>query len=283
MGSIILGPLLDKTFEFHLPPPIPEKLLKPADERAMGLIVARWHNVILNEAFRVAAPFLGFLLTWGAGSMYPIVGLKPDWASSKCDVDTNGNRLRSGNKCCNLPGETKFCPSTFNIMWADDTEEPDQNQQLVKNSFEQVVTYAQSFKTRYCYLLTNVELNVIRIMRDLPQPIGQSLAERPHPRLAHHTISQSHREPSPGGSVTEEDISIMSTLSIAETANALPEFVTIAWEAEGPKQLTVNLALFALHVFAALSSDVRDYYDPIESDKVHLELRSKLRPRQRRR
>lgn len=320
----IFGNLLNRQFEVADPPPLPYAQQQIRDERSFEFILTRWNNVIVNEALRVACDFLGLTpITWTVGtSVLSVKGniIRPDWAGVTDDMFTEGY-LRTSL----VPGDTKFAPRNLDAYDGADAERIVKAAQVDSDGFpisspaqpmrklrlawlEQVNYYAFRYSTRYCYVISNQELLLVRRTEDPPIPLSISVARTRERRRGNA------RETTPIATPTSPTTMMPVSPSVTRRADCLPatpstslaiavmpssppekfradllrtpsssgrlavpssplteqsqsspymddgnpavtiEMLSIPWEDDN---LTVNLALFALHMLALLSRDVR--------------------------
>jgi hypothetical protein len=110
--------ILDWEFELADPHPLPYAQQHIRDERSFEFVLARWNNVIVNEALRVVCDYMkSDAITWTVGSIiFSNNGrtIRPDWAG------VTNNMFPEADLRTNLvPGDTKLAGKDF----LDNTDE----------------------------------------------------------------------------------------------------------------------------------------------------------------
>lgn len=338
----IFGGILDLEFELADPPPLPCAQQHIRDERSFEFVLIRWNNVISNEALHAACDYLELTrITWTVGtSVLSYKGdiIRPDWAAVTDDMFIGGS-LRASL----VPGDTKFIGRDLDETHAADAEVISQAAQLDSDGFavsspvqpmielrrawmEQVSYYAFRYGARYCYVISNQELLLLRRAEDLPVPPSISIARTRERRSRYTSERETTPTPtttsavtlapvSPSGTRTTGRMTTMSSTTAMPSTTVMPssppekdradplktpsfslrqavplsssplteqhqsspyiddgnpevtiELLSIAWNDEG---LTVNLALFALHMLALVSGDVKFSYPRLCEDPAY--------------
>lgn len=157
---------------------------------------------------------------------------RPDWAGKQDSMETNG---RPRNM---LPGDTKLSIKWHSGKLSSSEAGESENTEGRLSPIHQIFTYCVRANARYGYLITDEELLAVRI--------------RP---------MQSSR------SITSEDSA--QTAAKRARRKGLLEYKAIPWnvdksETDGkPPRLTVNLALWWLHMMAAAGNEIQDSYEPL--------------------
>lgn len=317
--EVLFGAFLDTRFDLADVPPLPKAQRFIRDERSFEFVLTRWNNIIVNEALRVAGEYFNIeKVYWTVGSVVGDTGtiIRPDWAAV-----TNG--MLSGDVMWSslVPGDTKFSKESFlttgpgssndNSRSRDDDELPQSSPLLSDERYrrehfraclEQVNYYAFRYKTRYCYIISNQELVILRRTLDLPASSSTAIATTrarrqlqagdttPTPRrktFASPTFTSTSSPPFAPSLISvsrqllssdpQDDIpsssfshSVYSEHGRPDENMANPDFVSIPWKTE--QGLTINMALFALHVLASLSCSVKDEYPELHEDTDYVSI-----------
>jgi hypothetical protein len=294
--NVLFGVLLDTEFDLADPPVLLEEQRYIRDERSFEFILARWNNIIVNEALRAASEYLflenvcwiiGSLVLPGEDDAEPI--MRPDWAAVTGRI-LSGPGMRSSL----VPGDTKFAKERFMIEspgFSDKKNRPTDDdgfpqsspmgpderskREYLRSCLEQINYYALRHQTRYCYIISNNELLLVRRTADCPTISSQSLARTRGQRQQHArdtTPTPMLPLPTPSSQTlsspySQDALSSSPPYSDHDRPNmnmANPDVRSIPWKRNSG--LTVNIALFVLHMLAGLSRDVRDGYPDIHED-----------------
>ena len=218
------------------------------DESSLDVLIAKWNQSMITDALSSAQIFLAHRLNHGriymvrggqTDDLAPAKKLRPDWGGVKW---YRGNTRKPRNV---LPGDTKL---SYKWSSADITLGPTKIHP--KNAdwlrpLTQVFSYCVRSDSRYGYLITDKELVVLRI--------------RP-------------------GSLTKIQATV-KTMGSSKVPNLTPaaqarltgilEFQAIPWQSKNRvlrsqrSGMTVNLALWWLHMLAAEDSAIREQYAPL--------------------
>ncbi|KAK7191785.1 hypothetical protein PSPO01_02234 [Paraphaeosphaeria sporulosa] len=171
-------------------------------------------------------------------------GFRPDWAAILLDAD---GKARGSSPTNFLPGETKYSEKwrsawvevgDFKHMFNSQNELPEWFKPLA-----QVFTYCYHLKTRYAYIITDEELVLFRV-----------------------GPSEDGPEPSPTTWQCEVE---------ALRFHGKIEFVSVPWingrseegvELGGPNELSVNTALWWIHLQAAHKNSIEWTYPSLEEE-----------------
>ncbi|MCJ1249368.1 hypothetical protein MMC30_006591 [Trapelia coarctata] len=153
----LFGCLFDRKFNFSFPrpPPLanPKKTIR--NEKGVENILASWNHLIINEAIRVVGQELNRNFCYLCVPHDIIDESFPDWAG-RMSVETV------------IPGETKFMLERFDTGFTDGchrviaSDHDPSSRKHFRSCLDQAVYYAQTCKSRYCYLISNKELLIIR-------------------------------------------------------------------------------------------------------------------------
>jgi hypothetical protein len=180
---------------------------------------------------------------------------------------------------------------------------PSREKNLVQSCLQQACYYAIRYHTRYFYIITNMELFLCRRSLSLPStsPIAQTRKRRmlnPTPtktqsipssppvyalarqqsKISVTAAQSAHTSPNTPVSYflprekSFTDISLSSVLLYSDSTymqddgdeEVEVECISIPWKSS--QDLTVNMALFVVHLLALLANDPQISYEPIQDD-----------------
>ena len=245
-----------------------------ADEDSLEALLIKWNQSVVSEALLASQDKLGdawpppnILMARGGQANYPgsNSAYRPDWGGLQLTVAQEEKGLKSPNL---LPGDTKLSSKWTSRELADiDKESEDEskkprsiNIQKVMGTdwarpIRQVFTYCLVANVRYGFIITDRELVVLRI-----SAVDQNSAEATDE-------SQGSLDSAPDATPTK-----------SPKAGKM-QYKVIPWSTENanmgraPGKLTINLALWWLHMLAAENSKIHRLYTPLsemvlETDSV---------------
>ncbi|KAL8745926.1 MAG: hypothetical protein Q9190_001987 [Brigantiaea leucoxantha] len=250
------GDVLEKTFpteEFHKPSEVPHYL------RVVTALLLKHNHVKVDCALRIASehlqsrrPCLPVTWTWGSlGTLQYNPSLRPDWA---------GIYYSAGFPYLNLvPGDTKQSQK-----WNSNMDVPASREEF-KKPLRQVLTYCIEANSRYGYIITDRELYVFRRTKS-PEPDFPLSTNRPQRQRTHERFSSI-------GSTTSAATTMSSGSPYTDAGNpdineAPLEVLSIPWENSGHNTITINLALWFIHMLAASDNSVQEWYPQLGSWQV---------------
>jgi hypothetical protein len=237
------------------------------DEKSFESIVVLWNQTVVSKALEATydrlkdrLPLDKVYMCLGGQAQLPCTGRRPDWAGVKrSTVSTDVPEAKSRNI---LPGDTKV-----SSKWSSTDIEHGVVEEAKKKldwiqPLGQVYTYCVRANARYGYVITAEELVVFRI----------------RPSLECSTDSPSCADL---GSLKAMDPKIniekLKALNLTNgtpaeraEANGTLEFKAIPWahHFQNPhgdcRVMTVNLALWWLHMMAAENSFIEERYPPLK-------------------
>ena len=233
-------------FSKHIPPcPFREIW----DENSLETLVVKWNQSTVCEALlathRRLGPHHGHVVMVKGGQAHNPVPekkglLRPDWAAVI-------RYTRRGGKPKNiLPGDTKLSKKWSSgkiVLEGLDKEGKDADWIL---PLSQVYTYCLHSDSRYGYIITDKELVVLRCR---PEPRSELLSDEE-------------------GDESQASINATPAQRALRTGGIL-EYKAVLWgngskgSKSDPNLLTVNLALWYLHLMAAENSHIEDHYEPL--------------------
>ena len=244
-------PDLNQLLPNHL---TPFHLTEIHDEDSLDGLLVRWNQNVVSAALTVAQrhhpkeDVIG--MARGGQALFkfdPKIRYKPDWAGvqqKNVCVVTIGRQNRT--VCFNvLPGDTKL-----STKWKSNDFLNDKDNVNLRMPIRQVLTYCELAETRYGYLLTQEELVVLRFSHKSDSKLQDSNIS-----LAAETEQ---------GDLTSQ-VRLNDGEEIVE--EKVLEMKSIPWHSkreEGQGRLTVNLALWWLHMMAAKEHSVQWKYQDLK-------------------
>lgn len=259
----IYGDLLHRDFDQQDLPDfnknLPYHLTEIRNEDTLETLLIRWNNAVVSAALAVSqrTPFRAtdfqhegcgeiFMARGGQASIEPRRELNhnakkmPDWAGIKKEhvhpLDVSGKTRTMHMNL--LPGDTKL-----GTKWKSEKIMHDKNSAEVKAPIQQILKYCVHAQVRYGYLITQDELVVFRVS-EIAQPSQATQRKR---RAAQP------EEPSFGGSEYIWNL----------------KYKSIPWETNAggsSHDLTINLALWWLHMLAARQSSLQSGYSNLRTE-----------------
>jgi len=239
----------------------------------------------VNTALNAATELMGLpSITWLVGSYAEQIANHektfPDWAGiSESNPDRNL-----------VPGDSKFTRQAFDInLQRDRNEDSDVDSDISMDlpgsvlsdtvpsepapwtkvsdaCIEQVNHYAKDWASRYCYLVSPYEVVVARRTMDQPMLDSISIAATRDPR------TRNPRAPIPPP-LSSSPTALSSSVATSSFSNSHPqthmrpiELRSIKWSESGVDKLTFNLAIWSLHILAAIDQKVQTEYPELSED-----------------
>ena len=241
-----LQEILNRRFilqEFSAIPQFPFREIH--DEDSLESLLIKWNQSIVSHALSNAQDHLNngqendtIYMVKGGQAKYPDDSsrYRPDWGAVKrtANCTTKPETI--------LPGETKLSQkwSSRKIKLGPVYEDYETTKWLPPVS--QIFSYCVRSNSRYGYLITDEELVVVRI-REEPRTDSQSAVD------THESIESS-------------DSTCARYIGILEY-QAIPWTKDTTSEDEKCKGMTMNLALWWLHMMAAEDSSIKTHYPPL--------------------
>lgn len=263
----------------------PFHFIEIQDEDSLEALLIRWNNAVVSCALSVAqndphlraSSDLGdvsneIYMARGGHAHIPQTekkkGLRPDWAGIiRSLVQPTSNEHQSHKNV--LPGDTKLSTKWSSTKWKSSQESQDVE---FKKPLCQLLTYCERAQVRYGYILTQEELVAIRI------------SVRPGTKAP---ATQTSRPGLPRSCNVQTKMEMeFSTANVGSaTAHRIVEFKSVPWEnggEAGEDQLSINLALWWLHMMAARERSIASEYDDLCKEyqithRDHMEPSGKVR------
>ena len=244
--------MLKHTIEPMKFPHLDKDVIRFADEAALEKhYISQWTHPIVTTALSHAQrqsndhglrpPFVEMV---AGGNAQSISGHKPDWAGTRTMVPDNPNQTVNI-----LPGDTKV-----SYKWKSTEIVPKEVNayDLVQNWFwplRQVFTYCMNFKTRYGYIISDEEVVAFRV-------------RVPRERLEENKSKRRI--------VLSKDRGTIEYVPIYDSTQ----------DPGGEKRLSMNLAIWWLHLLAANNRSIQTTYGPLKDEILDGLGRAPTPPRQ---
>ena len=199
------------------------------DENSLESLLVKWNQSIVSEALAKAQKFLDrgsnpvFMVKGGQTEPLP-QKLKPDWGCVR--LRDSGPYLKRKNL---LPGETKVSPK-WRSAYID--KRPGNSKRVWMRPINQIFSYCVENNTRYGYIITDAELVAVRVR----------LGPQDNPRASSKSVKVHARD------------------------NSILEYKAIPWTGidedgrENSDKMTINLALWWLHLIATGKTEIEKHY-----------------------
>ena len=245
-----LQAILEQNFYLHDHSAIPQfPFCEVHDEDSLNSLLIRWTHSIVSDALATAQKQLegynhGVHIFMVRGGQANYAGSSSKYRADWAAVQQSPSYHSTKNPNI-LPGDTKLSSkwSSEHVGLGPVSKNVPVPQWL--NPLTQVYTYCIRANVRYGYIITDEELVVLRV-RPGPQDKIDSVVEP----------------------IGAEEPSLQNAAQKAERSGTV-EFKAIPW-ADGAintdgasEKLTVNLALWWLHLMAADASEIKDHYSPL--------------------
>lgn len=243
----------------------PFHLTEIHDEDSLDALLVRWNNAVVSTALAVAQRTDDstksstdanvdeiFMARGGQGWMpYTTMtnrSLHPDWAGiqkSKTKEITVNNKQRTSYVNI-LPGDSKL-----STKWTSKLYQADTTRAKYTNPFDQIFTYCVRANARFGYLISQEELVAVRVSWRLKAEVEKELHESGVEAPVH--LSRHSQRLKKGVQRGEVSSPAAAEKRRADDYVRVLEYKPIGWELDGsqaPNELTVNLALWCLHMMA---------------------------------
>lgn len=253
-------------FSLHLP----FHLSKIQDEDSLEALLIRWNNAVVSCALSVAQRSDGVIRAEIAGHRAGEIfmargghafipgrkaqkGSRPDWAGIIPSEGYQDRTIDNRKSCINvLPGDSKL-----STKWSSSG---DPNSLEFKKPFSQIFNYCDSAEVRYGYLLTPEELVVVRVSRKPSHEVSNS---RPSSQRAKRPGTSEWKKAQEKDPFSKE---------LQKQNQGVLEYKSIPWDDGSQRQeasLSVNLALWWLHMMAATARSIEPSYRDL-SEEYHV-------------
>lgn len=269
--------------DFSTIPRIPFR--EPSDEDSLETLLTKWNQSVISEALSKAQPCLYkppagntiYMAKGGQAYFDDSPKYYPDWAGiqprpSQPQVADAGRRPKNV-----LPGDTKLSTKWSSRDIVDGLVQSEYTPKDWLRPLTQVYTYCVKANARYGYVITDKELVAIRIRPYLDsedsQPTNDSQDswqglpsteedfQKASASLQETTFSQEYDE--------GKDAALSSPTLTQMIKGGRLKYKAISWSSAKTQtlrrgnHLTVNLALWWLHIMASVSSNIEEQYPPL--------------------
>lgn len=232
--------MLTYTIEPMKFPQLEKDIIRFADEAALEKhYVSQWTHPIVATALSHAQrqsndrglrpPFVEMV---AGGNAQSISRHRPDWAGTRTMIPDNPNQTANI-----LPGDTKV---SYKWKSAEIVPKDVNTNDLVQNwlwPVRQIFTYCMNFKTRYGYIITDEEVVAFRV------------------RVPHEQLEENK---SKRRSTLWEDEGTIEYVPIYDSTQ----------DPDGEKKMTMNLAIWWLHLLAANNQCIQTTYGPLKDETL---------------
>ena len=253
-----------------------------ADENCLEMLLAMWNWRIVSESLSKAQECLYerqdsnvIYMAKGGRSRFSVAGkLRPDWAGILSDPEDSISQEEAIKPPNILPGDSKLGKKWSSskikngiVKW-----------QYLRNDWlkplRQIYTYCVRANARYGYIITDEEVVVIRV-RPILQP-GESgmVNDSQESQQGSESLNNEQETAESQASFSEydegHDFILPSPVFKKVEDNGRLEYKAIPWSnaaSRDPRRsnnLTVNLALWWLHIMASVSSNIKEEYAPLK-------------------
>ena len=262
---------------------IPKKPYREiANENCLEMLLAVWNWRVISEGLSKAQQCLYgrqdtniIYMAKGGRSRFAVASkYYPDWAGIQADPEDEWGQEETSKPHNILPGESKLGRKWSSNNIIDGLVHPDYQDDDWMKPLKQIYTYCVKANARYGYIITDEEVVVIRIRPILePGDSGETNDRKKSRRKPKSSkrgqetgVSQaSFPDPDEG-----HDFVLSPPIFRKVEANGRLEYKVIPWsnaaslDPRRSDNLTVNLALWWLHIMASVSSNIKEQYAPLK-------------------
>lgn len=274
--------MLGREFSLKTSPDIPQVDREIFDERSFEAIVSKWNQPAVNEALSAAQRSLYnpqtnktiYMAAGGRGYLDACAKFRPDWTGTQPTAPQPVKARQVGKSWNILPGDTKLSKKWSSNKIVCGRVKADIKCQWLR-PLAQIYTYCVRANARYGYIITDKELVVFRVC-PTPQTnepaatIKYQVARPQHPKDPNDPNANGEK-PNLSHEQDESNDPVMSSVTKERLQNnGKLEFRAIPWthlttsNSLRSNQLTVDLALWWLHIMAAVSSNIKEQYPPLK-------------------
>ena len=262
---------------------IPQKpYCEIADENCLEMLLAMWNWRVVSEGLSKAQECLYehqdsnvIYMAKGGRSRFLVAGkFRPDWAGIRSNPEDGISQEETFKPPNILPGDSKLGKKWSSNKIKDGPVTPEYLPNDWLKPLRQIYTYCVKANARYGYIITNEEVVVVRV-RPIPQPSKSEEANDSQESQQDSQSSNNEQETADSqGSFPEfdegHDFMLSSPVFKEVENNGRLEYKAIPWSnaaSPDPRRsdnLTVNLALWWLHIMASVSSNIKEQYAPLK-------------------
>jgi hypothetical protein len=215
-------------------------------------VLAKWNQEVVQEALLQSSDDLGLgrvFMERGWAALPLKDKLKPDWAGMQAPGSWNI-----------LPGESKY-HSTFKSSVIEKNcprgrVKPSHTGETWLQALKQIFTYCVRSFSRYGYIITDRELCVVRVGVSSRASSGAGDSQQPDSQMTDSSDLDS-----------EQKMLVQAFENSGEI-----QYRSIPWETfsetENSNEITINLALWWLHILAAVNGRLSWEYKPLAEERI---------------
>ena len=265
---------------------IPQKpYCEIADENCLEMLLAMWNWRVVSEGLSKAQECLYahqnsnvIYMAKGGRSRFLVASkagkFRPDWAGIQSNPEDNISREETMKPPNILPGDSKL-----GKKWSSNKikEGPVKGEYLKSDwlkPLKQIYTYCVKANARYGYIITEEEVVVIRVRPILEPGDSGAMNDSQEPRQESETSKNEQETVDTQAAFPEldegHDFILSSPVFRKVEEYGRLEYKAIPWsnaaslDPRRSNNLTVNLALWWLHIMASVSSNIKEQYAPLK-------------------
>ncbi len=254
------------------------------DENSLDTLLTKWNHSVVSEALSTAQRCLYksqtsktiYMAKGGQANFPESVKFRPDWAGVQPATLRNNELKKSSVPRRILPGDAKESTKPRDILPGDTKVSKKwssldivlgqvQTKWTTKDwlrPLNQLYTYCVKANARYGYIITDKELVVIRIRPNLRTEDSQPTNEEFESARAGPQETKAKSRMANHSKTDDENIAMLCDGRLEY--KAIPWSTTESEDPQHPDSLTVNLALWWLHVMASVSREIEEQYPALK-------------------
>ena len=275
--------VLKREYSFRDYSDIPRKpYCEIADENCLEMLLAMWNWRVVSESLSKAQECLYgrqdshiIYMAKGGRSRFSVAGkLRPDWAGILADPEDSISQEETIKPPNILPGDSKLGKKWSSSRIKDGLVQSEYLHNDWLKPLRQIYTYCVRANARYGYIITNEEVVVIRVRPNLQCGESGKTKDSQESYRGSESLNNEQETADSQASFSEcdegHDFVLPSPVLRKVEDNGRLEYKAIPWSnaaSRDPRRsdnLTVNLALWWLHIMASVSSNIKEQYAPLE-------------------
>ena len=265
---------------------IPQKpYCEIADENCLEMLLAMWNWRVVSEGLSKAQECLYahqnsnvIYMAKGGRSRFLVAGkagkFRPDWAGIQTNPEDNISREETMKPPNILPGDSKLGKKWSSNKIKDGPVKGEYLSNDWLKPLKQIYTYCVKANARYGYIITEEEVVVIRV-RPILEPGDSGATNDSQESWQESVTSEKEQETVDTQAAFPEldeghDFILSSSVFRKVEEYGRLEYKAIPWsnaaslDPRRSNNLTVNLALWWLHIMASVSSNIKEQYAPLK-------------------
>ena len=198
----------------------------------------------------------------------------PDWAGIQTDPQDDLDQVETSQPPNILPGDSKLGRKWSSKNIEDGLVHPDHHDSDWMKPLRQIFAYCVRANARYGYIVTDEEVVVIRV-HPILEP-GDQGETNDNQGSRHESESSTRGQETVDSQASlpdldeDHDFMLSSPVFKKVEANGRLEYRAVPWsnaaslDPRRSADLTVNLALWWLHIMASVSSNIKEQYAPLK-------------------